>query len=98
VRYLVDTFKLTAEDARAKDNFAFRTACASGHLPVVQYLVETFKLTAEDARAKDNYVLRMACASGHTKVVEYLRTIGVKQTRPLSEILVDVKREFNISS
>jgi hypothetical protein len=63
---------LTAEDARAKNNYALRKACERGHLAIVRWLVDRFGLTAEDARAKNNYALRKARLNDHLAVVLWL--------------------------
>lgn len=49
-RWLVDTFGLTVEDARADGDFALYWACLNGHLGTAQWLAETFKLIAEKGR------------------------------------------------
>jgi hypothetical protein len=71
-RWLTETFRLTAEDARANDNYAFRRAAEIGHLAVCQWLAERFHLTAEDARDKDNYAFRRAAQFGHLELCLWL--------------------------
>jgi hypothetical protein len=71
-RWLTETFRLTAEDARARNNRALESAASDGHLAVCRWLVGTFHLTAEDARADDNYALRCAVAHGHLDVARWL--------------------------
>jgi hypothetical protein len=71
-RWLVETFHLTTDDARAHDNFALRRSCENGHLEVARWLVETFHLTADDARADNNYALRWSCGNGHLDVARWL--------------------------
>merc|ERR1711991_127836 len=66
-------FGLTAEDARAENNFALRESCQNGHLSVVKYLKEEFGLTKEDAQADDNYALRESGGFGHFAVIKYLK-------------------------
>jgi ankyrin repeat protein len=68
----VDTFQLTAEDARADDNYALHNSAMNGHLDVVKYLVGKFQLTSEDTRARGNYALRTSAENGHLGVVKYL--------------------------
>ena len=53
LKWLHDTFGLTAEDAIADDNRVLRWVARNGHLEVLKW----FGLTAEDARADDNYAL-----------------------------------------
>jgi hypothetical protein len=52
-RWLTETFHLTADDARADNNWALQVGMSSktGHLDVCRWLTETFHLTADDARA-----------------------------------------------
>jgi hypothetical protein len=71
-QWLVNTFSLTAADARAQDNAALRYICANGHLATAQWLVERFALTAADARAKNNQALRYACEGGHIAIAQWL--------------------------
>jgi predicted 3-demethylubiquinone-9 3-methyltransferase (glyoxalase superfamily) len=47
-QWLAETFGLTAEDARAKDNFAFHWAAKQGRLPVCQWIVDTFGVTGRE--------------------------------------------------
>lgn len=71
-RWLVELFALTADDARAFDDWALRGACDNGHLEIAQWLAATFSLTSTDARACDNWALRYACARGHLAVARWL--------------------------
>ena len=45
-----DRFGLTAADARARDNYALRMACAEGYLEVAQWLADRFGPTARATR------------------------------------------------
>ncbi|MFA6166948.1 MAG: ankyrin repeat domain-containing protein [Gemmatimonadaceae bacterium] len=72
VRYLCETFALTAADARVDDNCALRMSCQNGHVEVVRYLCETFAMTATDARTNNSYALRAAFENGHVEVARYL--------------------------
>lgn len=67
-------WQLTAEDARANDNFALRQAACHGHVNVLALLHGTFGLTAVDARADDNWGLRQAARNGHVNVLDFLRS------------------------
>jgi hypothetical protein len=49
-KWLVGYFKLSAEDARADENYALHVACAYGRLDIAKWLVATFSLTEDDAR------------------------------------------------
>ena len=71
-KWLVDYFKLGADDARALDNYALRTACGHGHIRIASFLTHRFDLTPADARAVDNHALSYACYNGHFYVVEWL--------------------------
>jgi hypothetical protein len=71
-QWLVETFKLTAEDVRSLNNYAFQLACCNGHLEVAQWLVETFGLTAEDIRSSTNLAFRWACYNGHLEIAQWL--------------------------
>jgi ankyrin repeat protein len=66
---------VTAEDARALNNYAIHTACFHGHLDVVQWLTNHFgisgKFTTDDARGRNNYALLRACANGHLDVAQW---------------------------
>lgn len=66
--------RLTMQDARAKNNYAFRKACQHGHLATAVSLRQAFYLTKEDASAKENYALRYAVRNGQKKIVSYLET------------------------
>ena len=80
-QWLVATFGLTADDARARDNWALRWSCEKGHLAVTQWLVETFGLTAADARADCNWAMCWSCANGHLLVAQWLvSTFGLTAT------------------
>ena len=70
VEWLVSTFRLTADDARAVSSHALRLACEKGpsHLPVAQFLKDTFHLTFQDilplgARTVEKNMLHRAIAS-----------------------------------
>jgi hypothetical protein len=73
LRVLKDEFGLGADDARANDNYALRTAARKGHTGVLLVLKREFELTADDARALDYDALRMAAQYGHTGVLLVLR-------------------------
>lgn len=73
-----DAFGLTAQDARANNNFALRKAAENGHVEVLTCLHDAFGLSADDAQADGNYALRMAAYNGHLEVLEYLHdTFGL---------------------
>lgn len=55
-------------DVKTNNNYAFRWACANGHLPVARWLHETFIMTNEVASA----ALRESCRNGQTCVVRWL--------------------------
>ena len=44
VKYLVNRFKLTADDARSQDNYALRKAAKNGHFKMIKYLDSVNKL------------------------------------------------------
>lgn len=71
-QWLTDRFGLTAEDARANDNYTLCSTCENGHLAVAQWLAVRFGLTAEDARATDNAALQAACENGHLAIAQWL--------------------------
>jgi hypothetical protein len=50
-QWLVDTFQLTADDARVGNNSLFRWSCRQGQLAMAQWLVATFDITGDDVRA-----------------------------------------------
>lgn len=68
--WLVETFSLTTEDARADGNRPLGRSCEYGHLEVAQWLITRFNLTVEDARAAN--ALRYACDNGHLGVATWL--------------------------
>ena len=72
LKWLHDTFGLTAEDARSKRNYALRLSARNGHVDVLKWLHETYKLTTLDARADDNKALGLAAANGHVEVLKCL--------------------------
>ena len=72
LRWLVRSFNISVQLARASNNFALRGACRMGHLAVAQLLATHFDLTAEDARADDNFALRWSCGKGHLAVAQWL--------------------------
>ena len=69
LKFLHNTFGLTADDSRADDNYALRLAAEYGHVDVLKWLHETFGLTDVDARADDNYALRYAAENVHLDVL-----------------------------
>ena len=78
LRWLHDTFRLTADDARAYDNYALRYAARYGSLEVLKWLKEMFGLTGEDARDFDNDALGMSAENGHLEVLKWLKeTFGL---------------------
>jgi hypothetical protein len=46
-KWLVDTFALTADNARADDNLALGLACKGGHTATARWLVRRFSVTLE---------------------------------------------------
>eukprot|EP01104_Vermistella_antarctica_P018118 TRINITY_DN6611_c0_g1_i1.p1 TRINITY_DN6611_c0_g1~~TRINITY_DN6611_c0_g1_i1.p1 ORF type:complete len:703 (+),score=103.74 TRINITY_DN6611_c0_g1_i1:80-2188(+) len=74
LRYVHDTFHLTADDARVGNNGALWQACRYGHLPILEYLHTGFGLTVDDVRDLDVEALRLACMEGHLPIVKYLHT------------------------
>mmetsp|Transcript_4449 Transcript_4449/g.11000 ORF Transcript_4449/g.11000 Transcript_4449/m.11000 type:complete len:168 (+) Transcript_4449:499-1002(+) len=72
VWFLAEHTRLTAMDARARDNQALPWSCEDGHLPIVRFLAEHWRLTADDFRAGENYALRESCINDHLLVVQYL--------------------------
>ncbi len=72
LQLLQKKFNITADDARARHNWAIRMACEYGQAGVLEYLHKTFDLTKEDARTEKNYALRVACTNGYIKIVQYL--------------------------
>ena len=73
LRVLKAVFNLTAEDARADDNYALRWAAQKGHVEVLRFFKDEWKITADDARADDNYALRWAAQNGHVEVLRFLK-------------------------
>jgi hypothetical protein len=71
-QWIASTFTFTADDIRASNNLALRSACSHGHLAIAQWLHTTFRLTADDARADKNFALRYSCAHGHLAVAQWL--------------------------
>ena len=71
LKFLVDRFELTADDARDDNNAALGGAASNGHLDVLKLLVDRFELTADDARADNNAMLR-AASNGHLDVLKFL--------------------------
>ena len=49
LKSLKDDFRLTADDARAHDNFALKWAAENGHVEVLRFLKDDFGLTLDDA-------------------------------------------------
>ena len=79
VRWLVKTFTLTAEDARAhhaEGGTALIYACSGGHLEVAKWLTDEFDLTIEDADVYgggfDETTLECVCANGHLEVAKWM--------------------------
>ena len=72
MKWLVDTFGLTAEDAKTNNNYAFRCVCSCGHLEVSKWLVDRFGLTINDIRCFNNWAFRYACTNGHLKILEFI--------------------------
>lgn len=76
LRYVLWEFELTADDVRAEDNAALRSAARFGHLDMVRYLVEEVGLTAADVRAGNDDAVRAATANGFADVAAYLRAVA----------------------
>jgi len=70
VRWLVNEFELTADDAR--EAAALAGACVGGSPMVVKWLANRFGLTPDDARADDNEALREACSWGRLEAAQLL--------------------------
>ena len=72
LRFLVDAFNLTADDARAGAACsAFQMAAAHGHVNVLEFLVEFLGMTVDDARSNDCLAFRTAACNGHVLVLQY---------------------------
>ena len=57
------------DDAQANEHWAFKSACAHGHLLVAQWIAGRFGLTVEDTHGIN---LRRLCDDGHHSVLEWL--------------------------
>jgi ankyrin repeat protein len=75
LKYLVETFQLTVEDARANNSYALRWAAYNGHFKVVKYLIKRFQLGAEDVRAYNNYALRWGSLNVNHDIVQYFESL-----------------------
>jgi hypothetical protein len=76
VKYLVERFQLTVEDAQARSNYAFRHATCNGHLEVLKYLVDTFDLARKDDILADlHYAIYHASRNGRRDIVDYLKSL-----------------------
>ena len=69
---LVDYFGITDNDARSRNNGAFRWACGNGHLETAQWLAKRFNLTIKDLRAGYNQALVWACERKHPEVRDWI--------------------------
>lgn len=76
VKFLCDTFKLTAADVERGDGAALQAAAAGGHLAVVEYLCKTYELTA----GRGAFV--QAVQRGHLAVAEALHKHKLTPTQP----------------
>lgn len=73
------SFRLTIEDVRSNDNFAFRLACRSrnpNRIKILKYL-KLLGLTVNDARAGDNFALRTAVQHVDLKLLRFLKGMGL---------------------
>lgn len=74
VKWLINTFKLTAEDIIHSN--AFGLACRSGHLRLAKWIIETFNLEEADiVRFDHNFAFRISCKYGHIEVAKWLVNI-----------------------
>lgn len=79
LHFLADRFFLTAEDARACNNYALRVAAHIQNnqgAKVTLCLFERFGLTAADARSNNNYALVTAATDNRVNVVRALIETG----------------------
>ena len=59
LKWLHETYRLTASDARANENHALREAAENGHVEVLKWLHDTFELAVEDVNAVDDFIIIM---------------------------------------
>ena len=76
------TFGLTADDARADENYALYE---NGHLVVVQWLVWEIGLYEVDVRANDSRALRYARDNGHSDITDRHVHLPTRVRRTLTE-------------
>ena len=88
LKFLHNTFGLTADDARADDNYALRLAAENGHLEELSCLHDTFGLTDVDARAGDNYALRLSAEKCTFRCAEVLSMIRLSQRLLMQELMI----------
>jgi hypothetical protein len=67
---------LTAQDARADNNYALMWAAHNGHVAALQAL-QQFGLTIEDVRTNNNCAVRWAAGNGHVPVLQLFREWGL---------------------
>ena len=98
LRFFKDVFELTADDARACNNYSLGLAAQNGHVEVLRFLKDEWLLTAEDARAGDNYALRWAAEKGHVDVLkvlidEFQINLTEAEIRRLKQIATDYNQQ-----
>lgn len=83
---------MTADDARADDNYLFSRAATWCRLDIIKYLFEKLGFTAKDVRVRDHNALNNAVHNAHYDVVVYL----ISQVKGMTVADVNAVREDNI--
>lgn len=72
VRWLLDTFKLTSDEIKQKNNLAFRNSCIRGHLEIAQTIHEHAHLVQADIRANKCEAFCVSCSRGYLHVAKWI--------------------------
>ena len=75
-KYLKDEWELTADDARANENYALKLAAYNGHVEALKVLIEYYEIPL--TQEIHDELISKAFKEGHLEVIDYLSTIVIE--------------------
>lgn len=82
--------KISTIDIQCDNNYAFRMACAGGHLDIAQYLRS--ECPTININACDNFAFYFACAYGHLNVAQWLYAENRIEENMIEENMIEENR------